>query len=114
MLDRHKIRFNKVDSAKYAAIAKNFGIECMKRHNKMNKDLTTKIWLQQEALRALPKQYLEHAQSMDNTTEPLDRPLPEWDTPPIKGFDSSQYKAEGDIGNDKDASKKDITYSLKR
>lgn len=57
----------------------------------MNRDLTDKIWLQQEALRALPAHLLEHAMIIDDTPPPADRPWPKYDTPPIKGFNPMDY-----------------------
>jgi len=57
----------------------------------MQKDLSTKIWLQQEALKAIPEALRVHALIIDDTPPPPNRPLPIYQTPPIKDFDVSKY-----------------------
>lgn len=60
-------------------------------NNFREKDITTKIYLQQEALKALPADLRVHAEVIDDTPPPEDRPLPLFDTPPIKNFDVLEY-----------------------
>jgi hypothetical protein len=68
----------------------------------MEKDLTDKIWLQHEAVKALPERLRAHALEIDETPPPSDRPWPLFATPPIKGFDPSLYmdKEEGKDDDD--------------
>ena len=64
---------------KNAAIAKRYQIESAKRHNLLSKDVTTKIWLQQQAIKALPTELLRvHALTIDPTPPPEGRPFPHW------------------------------------
>lgn len=64
----------------------------------MIKDLTTKIYLQQAAVKALPVQFQEAAMVVDDTAPPKDRPFPYWDTPPIKDFDFRRYMGDDRSG----------------
>ena len=67
----------------------------------MEQDLTNKIWLQQEALAALPAPLQEKALIIDESPPPRDRPWPAFQTPPIKDFKYSDYfKDEDDEDND--------------
>lgn len=61
--------------------------------------MTDKIWLQQEALRALPPDLRMEAEIIDETPFPIDRPMPFWDTPPIPDFDPLDYvgKSKKDV-----------------
>jgi hypothetical protein len=68
----------------------------MRRHNQQAKDLTTKIWLQQEAMRAMTPELREQAEIIDDTPPPPDRPWPIWLTPPIKGFNPRDYLGDKD------------------
>ena len=61
------------------------------RKNKTNKDLTDKVWLQQEALRRMPEHLLQLALVIDDQAPPSDRPWAFWSTPPIKDFNLSDY-----------------------
>jgi hypothetical protein len=74
-----------------AEYQKEFG----KAHREMEKDLTTKIWLQQEAIRAIPDHLVAAALVIDDTPppgNPWERPFPNWDTPPIPGFNPADYE----------------------
>ena len=79
----------------------------MIQHNKMNKDLSTKMWLQDEAMNALPKDLLQHALVIDSTPPPPDRPWPILMTPPIPDLNLKDMEEEepdisnGDIRKDK-------------
>ena len=68
----------------------------MIRHNRLNKDIANKIWLQQEAIRAMTPELREHAIIIDETPPPPDRPWPVWMTPPIKGFNPRDYMGNKD------------------
>jgi len=62
-----------------AAIAKEYQIQSAKRNNLLSKDVATKIWLQQQAIKALPTEQLrEHALTIDRTAAPDGRPFPHW------------------------------------
>jgi hypothetical protein len=73
--------------AKHKEIGALYNKEMFRRKNRMNKDLTDKIWLQQEAINALPQHLFEKAMVIDHTPPPSDRPFPMYDTPPIPDFD---------------------------
>lgn len=79
----------------------------MIEHNKLNKDLCTKMWLQSEAQDALPAELLEHALVIDNTPPPQDRPWPIFMTPPVPGLNLKDMEEEeadishGDIRTDR-------------
>lgn len=74
---------------------KRIGIEYnkrkMMRNNMVDKDISNKIWLQQEAMRALPMDLRQKAEVIDQSSPPVDRVMPLWDTPPIKGFNVDDY-----------------------
>jgi hypothetical protein len=61
------------------------------KHNRLEKDIATKAYLQSEALKALPSKLSELARIIDTTPSPDDRPFPVFDTPPIKGFNPRDY-----------------------
>lgn len=69
----------------------------------MNKDIADKIWLQQEAMRALPDHLRAAALVIDDEPPPPDRDgMTIWDTPPIKGFNIKDYDDDGIGGDDDD------------
>ena len=88
---RIKLSFTDEELVENAKIAKEYQREAAKLRNKLDKDLTDKIWLQQEAMRALPDHLRAHAETIDETPPPEDRPWPDFDTPPIKGFNAQDY-----------------------
>lgn len=63
----------------------------MKRENAWNKEFTTMIYLQNDALAAMPANLKEQAMIYDETPAPDDRDLPIYETPPIKGFNPNLY-----------------------
>lgn len=76
---RIKLTYTDEEMIKNAAIAKRYQIESAKRHNLLSKDVTTKIWLQQQAIKALPSELLRvHALTIDATPAPEGRPFPHW------------------------------------
>jgi hypothetical protein len=52
----------------------------------MVKDLTLKMYLQQDALKALPPDLKALASEIDETPPPRNRPWPMWYTPPVPGL----------------------------
>jgi hypothetical protein len=82
------------EKKRHAEIGREYNRQMFIRRNQEDKDLTNKIWLQQEAIRALPPTLRAHAQTIDNSDPPSDRPWPLFDTPPIKDFDYRQYIEE--------------------
>jgi hypothetical protein len=83
--------YTEEELAAHAVIAKEHTRQNMRRTNKYNKDLSTKIWLMQEALRSMPPALAANALIIDETPPPPDRPWPFFDTPPIPGFNSKDY-----------------------
>lgn len=82
-------------------LAKEFTKKSRLAENEMILDLTTKIYLQEAALAALPQKFVAAATFIDDTAPPKDRPFPYFDTPPIKDFDFRQYITK-DKNNDDD------------
>jgi len=83
-------------------LAKEFTKKCRKAQNEMIKDLSTKIYLQEAALTALPEKFVEAARFIDETAPPKGRPFPYFDTPPIKDFDFRQFITKGKDDNEED------------
>jgi hypothetical protein len=83
--------YTEEELAAHAVIAKEHARQNMRRTNKFNKDLSTKIWLMQEALRSMPPALAANALIIDETPPPPDRPWPFFDTPPIPGFNAKDY-----------------------
>jgi hypothetical protein len=78
-------------------------------HNKTEKDLATKIWLQSEAMNSMRADLRAHADITDEEPPPADRPWPVWNTPPIKGFNPRDYMNKvGDDDNEEGA----VDYNL--
>ena len=75
----------------HATIALEYQRQSTRLHNKLEKDQSTKIWLQQDALKALPDYLKKAAEEIDETPPPADRPWPRWQTPPIKGFNPKDF-----------------------
>ena len=61
--------------AEHARIGREYTIQSQRRTNTMNKDISQKIWLQQEAIRALPEALRIEATIIDDTPPPKDRPI---------------------------------------
>ncbi len=88
LIFREKPSFSPEELVEHAKIGKEYQIQSMRRHNKFTKDLTTKIYLQQDALTSLPEYLRVEAKIVDETPPPLNRPKPYFDTPPIKDFET--------------------------
>jgi hypothetical protein len=101
-----KVAFSAAEMEEHNRIGREYHRQYTIRQNKMDHDLTNKIWLQQEAIRALPPSLQEHAMTIDNTPPPSDRPWPYYETPPIKGFSIHKY-VEGGEASESDSSKQD-------
>ena len=97
-----KPQFSEEQLAEHAKIALTYQRKMTELNNKLNKDLTNKIWLQQEALRALPENLRLKAEIIDEATPPPDRPWPMWATPPIKDFDARQYTGKNKDGEEEE------------
>lgn len=78
-----KHEFTEEEKAEHMRIGKEYNRQRMIQHNKMNKDLSLKMWLQDEAMNAMPVELLQHALEIDYTPPPRDRPWPIFKTPPI-------------------------------
>jgi hypothetical protein len=87
---RIKPDFSEEEKAEHTRIATKFTKKSFQRRNMLDHDLTNKIWLQQEAIRALPNALQAHALTIDESAAPH-RTLPFWDTPPIRDFDIRKY-----------------------
>lgn len=97
------LEFSEEELAEHARVGLEYNRQTTIRVNKQGNDLSTKIWLQQEAMRALPPELRTHAETIDETPPPSDRPWPIWMTPPIKGFNPRDYMGnKGDDDDDED------------
>jgi len=83
----YKYAWSDEELAHHEAVAKEYTRQSQIRHNQLEKDLADKIWLQQEAMRALPANMHAEALVLDDTPPPPERPWPVFDTPPIEDFD---------------------------
>lgn len=88
---RHKIVDTPEEQAHRRQVLRTANTESRKAHQKVERDLTNKIYLQQEAIKALPVEMQADAKMIDQTPYPMDRPWPRWDTPPIPGFNPLDY-----------------------
>jgi hypothetical protein len=93
--------FTEEELQEHERIAKEYQRQSFRRHNALEKDVSNKIWLQQEALRAMPHDLYEEAIKIDDTPPPANRPWPFFDTPPIEDFNIKDYIKSGD-GEDDD------------
>ena len=84
------------EKARRERILKEYTIGKFKQHNKQNHDLSCKIKMKQHAIKMLPRHSTlkEEALKIDDDGPPLWRLIPQW-TPPIPGFDPSQF-----VGNE--------------
>ena len=100
------IPFTEEEKAEHLKIGREYSRQVRIRDNQEKKDLATKVWLQQEAMRALPADLRRHAEEIDETPPPRGRPWPIWWTPPIKGFNAQDYisriEEEGEEGGEFD------------
>jgi hypothetical protein len=85
-LDRMRHTFPEDVAAEHARIGREYNRQMFIQHNQQVKDLTLKIYLQQDALAALPPHLLELASVIDETPPPRNRPYPIWQTPPVPGL----------------------------
>lgn len=97
---RFKPVFTEEELAEHAKIGRIFQQKTTQQHNRLQKDLSTKIWLQQDAMRAMPDHLRAKAEIVDDTPPPPDRPWPIWMTPPIKDFDAKKFMGKEDQDED--------------
>jgi len=78
-------------------IGREYNIGTSKRHNERNHDLNCKLRMKQHAIDMLPRDSMwkEEALKLDEDDDgpPMWRHVPVW-TPPIPGFDPSQFIAD--------------------
>lgn len=105
---KFKIEYTAEELNAQKAIGREYSRQIRIRTNQEHKDYANKIWLQQEAMRALPDELRAAAEEIDETPPPVGRPWPVWMTPPIKGFDVKQYtmkkNKDGSSADDDDES----------
>jgi hypothetical protein len=81
-----KHNYTEEEQAERLRIGKEHRLQSILRQNQLDKDMSTKIWLQSEALDAMPENLRTAALIIDETPPPPGRPWPKWWTPPVKGF----------------------------
>lgn len=89
-----KFPFSEEEEAEHKRIGAEYTRQRMIQDNQFKKDLSTKIWLQQEALRALPPSLRQAAEEVDDTPPPEDRPFPIFMTPPVPGLNLRDESAD--------------------
>lgn len=75
---RIKLEYTPEEMENNAKIAREYQLQRNALHRLRSKDLSNKIWLQQEALKAMPVELREQALICDESPPPLDRPWPYW------------------------------------
>ena len=90
---KNKIEFPPEVAEEHFRIGREYSRQLRIRDNLERKDIATKIWLQQEAMRALPPDLRAKAEIIDEEPPPRGRPWPVWQTPPIKDFDLKKYSS---------------------
>jgi hypothetical protein len=79
-------------------IGRNYVIGMFRQHNEMDHDLTCKMHMKRHALNMLKRHARLNEEALkidDDQTAPLWRHMPVW-TPPIPGFDPSQFVDKND------------------
>jgi hypothetical protein len=89
---RTKLEWSEEEIKEHHRIGRTYNINSFVRDQKLQLDLTNKIYLQQDALKALPPHLIASANEIDHQPPPKNRPWAMWSTPPIKGFDSTPYE----------------------
>lgn len=108
---RTKPEFSAEEVAEHARIGREYTIQSQRKTNALNKDLSQKIWLQQEAIRGLPEALRIEAVIIDDNPPPSDRPVSGvWHTPPIKDFDASKYDQKRETDDDSEADESSKTF----
>jgi hypothetical protein len=87
-----KISFTPEEEAEHRRIAEEFNRMTTLEDQRLMEDISTKCWLQQEAIKAIPNEELRAAALIiDESPPPPHRPFPEYDSPPIAGFDVKDF-----------------------
>jgi hypothetical protein len=99
-LDAPKVKPPPADEEEMARrerILKNYTIGKFQQHNQENHDLACKLKMKKHAINMLPKnsKLREKALQVDDTMPPRWRKMPAW-TPPIPGFDPSEFMIQED------------------
>jgi len=90
--ERIKLDFSDDEKEEHKRIGREYNRQTSIRDALINKDLSTKIWLQQAAIEAIPTQkLLDDALIIDEDPPPADRQYPIYDTPPIPDFNIADY-----------------------
>jgi hypothetical protein len=107
-VDRMNIKFSEAEAAEHAKIGAKYNYETSRESADELKDLATKCWLQQEAIKAIPYEALrEAAEIIDEEPPPMHRPYPVFSTPPIEGFDVNDWDGSKNFGKNNDADDED-------
>lgn len=92
---------SEAEKARRHEIGRNYVIGRFEQHNDIDHDLTCKLHLKKHAIRMLPPHLKESALKITTFDEdelsfpPSWRSIPVW-TPPIPGFDPSEFRQEED------------------
>jgi hypothetical protein len=80
------------EKARRYQIGRNYVIGRFQQNNRLDHDMTCKIYMKKHAIRMLPKnsRLREEALKISDEDPPTNRNIPLW-TPPIPGFDAAKY-----------------------
>ena len=88
---RRKIQLSEDKKKRNFEVGREFNRQTTIRDNMYNKDITDKIWLQQDAIRALPQNLLAACLLVDDTPPPDEHVPAIFTMPPKEDFDFTKY-----------------------
>mmetsp|Transcript_17547 Transcript_17547/g.29415 ORF Transcript_17547/g.29415 Transcript_17547/m.29415 type:complete len:181 (+) Transcript_17547:30-572(+) len=100
---KSKHPFTPEEQEEHKRIGREYNRQRMIQDNMFKKDLSTKIWMQQDAMNALPEALRKAAAEIDETPPPEDRPFPIFLTPPVPGLNLKDESKEDDEDPDFEA-----------
>lgn len=86
LFNRKRRQFPPEVAEEHARIGREYNRQMFIQHNQHVKDMTLKIYLRQDAMKALPPDLYKLASVIDETPPPRNRPYPIWYTPPVPGL----------------------------
>jgi hypothetical protein len=89
-------------------IGREYNRQKLFQYRRREYDLSTKIWLMHEALRAMPENLRAAAEVIDETPPPADQPVPRFHTPPIPDFEFEKYMPKSANENSEEGNQSDF------
>ncbi len=88
---RKKMQIPEDKAKRNFEVGREYNRQTTIRDNMYNKDITDKIWLQQDAIRALPPNLLEACLVIDDSPPPDEHVPAIFTMPPKEDFDYTKY-----------------------